>query len=407
MSVFTGNGSAAAPSYTFTASTTTGLFSTGANIAFSTNGIDRARFDTVGRLLFKVATNTPSTSGINAHIQLHGLSNDESTSALYDWQTSGTAGPFLVFSKARSGIVGNHTGGTVSSGGRLGYLMFGGSDGTAFREAASIQIAVDGAVAASSVPGTIRITTTPIGGSTALLRATFDSAGKFGLGKVPTASNSFVVAPLLTGNTTVLAVAAENSIASDVTSVVKGFVSVISTQNSSFTISNIHHFDADPAAKGASSTITTQFGFSVESSLTEATNNYGFWSGLAKATGRWGLYMDGDADNYIRGNVKLGGTADRATTAGDRILSIFNGTAPVGTLANGITFYSDAGEARVMDSAGNSTLLSPHDTETNEWIYDSTYTPTGKRLRIRMEAMMKSINDHFGWDFIEEFSEPA
>lgn len=103
-----------------------------------------------------------------------------------------------------------------------------------------------------------------------------------------------------------------------------------------------------------------------------------------------------------RSGVKIGGTANRATTEGTNQLVIFNGTAPVGTLANGVTFYSASGEARVMDAAGNSTLLSPHDSVTNEWIYDSTYTPTGKRLRIRMEAMMKALNEHFGWDFVEE-----
>lgn len=102
--------------------------------------------------------------------------------------------------------------------------------------------------------------------------------------------------------------------------------------------------------------------------------------------------------------IKIGGTANRATTEGTNQLVIFNGTAPVGTLANGVTFYSASGEARVMDAAGNSTLLSPHDSATNEWIYDSTYTPTGKRLRIRMEAMMKALNEHFGWDFVEEIA---
>jgi hypothetical protein len=55
-----------------------------------------------------------------------------------------------------------------------------------------------------------------------------------------------------------------------------------------------------------------------------------------------------------------------------------------------------------MDSAGNSTLLSPHDAETNEWIYHSVHTPTGKKLRIDMEKMMRFLNEHFGLDFIHE-----
>lgn len=102
------------------------------------------------------------------------------------------------------------------------------------------------------------------------------------------------------------------------------------------------------------------------------------------------------------GNFKIGGTANRGTTEGTNQVVLFNGTAPAGTLTNGISFYSASGEARVMDAAGNSTLLSPHDKETNEWIYYSEHTPTGKRLRIDMEKMMRFLNDHFGLDFIHE-----
>jgi hypothetical protein len=135
------------------------------------------------------------------------------------------------------------------------------------------------------------------------------------------------------------------------------------------------------------------------------TNNYGIRVGdqsHANITNTWGIYIEGSQNNYFGGSLKIGGTAVRATTAGTNRLDIFNGTAPVGTLANGISLYSTAGELRVMDAAGNATLLSPHDKETNEWIYDSV-DKNGKRLRIDMERMMKAINDKFGWDFVKEF----
>jgi hypothetical protein len=101
-------------------------------------------------------------------------------------------------------------------------------------------------------------------------------------------------------------------------------------------------------------------------------------------------------------NVKVGGSADRATTTGTNQVVIFNGTAPAGTLANGASFYATSGEMRVMDAAGNATLLSPHDSATNEWIYDSTHTPTGKRLRIRVEALMRFVDEHFGLGLVSE-----
>lgn len=102
------------------------------------------------------------------------------------------------------------------------------------------------------------------------------------------------------------------------------------------------------------------------------------------------------------GNLKVGGTADRATTAGTNQLVLYNGTAPVGTLAGGCSFYSTTGEMRVMDAAGNATLLSPHDRKTNEWIYDSVDTRTGRRLRVNMERLVKFLDQHFGLGFVQE-----
>lgn len=112
------------------------------------------------------------------------------------------------------------------------------------------------------------------------------------------------------------------------------------------------------------------------------------------------------------GQVKIGGSAVRATTEGTSHLDIFDGTAPVGTLANGISLYSTTGELRVMDSAGNATLLSPHEKGTNYWIYDSVDSTTGKHLRIDMERAMRFLNVlyriftlGFGKSFIKEFYE--
>jgi len=107
--------------------------------------------------------------------------------------------------------------------------------------------------------------------------------------------------------------------------------------------------------------------------------------------------------DYI-GNLQIGLSTDfttRSTTQPTRALTLYNGTAPVGTLTNGVTFYSASGEARVMDAAGNSTLLSPHNTE-GRWIYDSVSPVTGKHLRVDMEMLVKAVNDFMGTDFVHE-----
>lgn len=101
-------------------------------------------------------------------------------------------------------------------------------------------------------------------------------------------------------------------------------------------------------------------------------------------------------------NLKVAGTAVRGTTEGTNHIDIFDGTAPVGTLANGISLYSTSGELRVADAGGNATLLSPHDHSTNEWIFYSVNTTTGKVLRIDMERMMRDLNARLGGGYIHE-----
>lgn len=58
-------------------------------------------------------------------------------------------------------------------------------------------------------------------------------------------------------------------------------------------------------------------------------------------------------------NLKIAGTATRGTTEGTNHIDIFNGTAPVGTLTNGVSLYSVAGKLWAMDAAGNATKLTP------------------------------------------------
>jgi hypothetical protein len=132
---------------------------------------------------------------------------------------------------------------------------------------------------------------------------------------------------------------------------------------------------------------------------------FGVFDGVSSVSERARITSGGDFQTSSGGSVQVGGTAARATTAGTNRVDIFDGTAPVGTLANGVSFYSAAGEANVMDAAGNATLLSPHDSETNEWIFRSKHTPTGKVLKIDVEKMLRFINDHFGLDAIHEFTE--
>ncbi|MFY7886282.1 MAG: hypothetical protein ACOVOV_15705, partial [Dolichospermum sp.] len=57
------------------------------------------------------------------------------------------------------------------------------------------------------------------------------------------------------------------------------------------TTTNVKLFQAD--ALGSTNTITNLYGFIAESTLTNATNNYGFYGNIPSGTGRWNLYMNG------------------------------------------------------------------------------------------------------------------
>jgi hypothetical protein len=148
----------------------------------------------------------------------------------------------------------------------------------------------------------------------------------------------------------------------------------------------------------SNSTVGARYNFSINSSNGEFS-----WSNSGGERAR--ITSGGLFQVSSGGSVQVGGTAARATTAGTNRLDIFNGTAPVGTLTNGISIYSSSGEAYVMDAAGNATLFSPHDAETNEWIFKSKHTPSGKVLRIDVERLLRFVNDHFGLDAVKEFVE--
>ena len=230
-------------------------------------------------------------------------------------------------------------------------------------------------------------------------------AGSVGIGTTTLTGYSLRVGANITGGVNAFGIQSNGAIQSDVTTGAFMFRTAPTTAAASFTLTSLVHYAAAQGALGGSSAITNQYGFFAGSTLTGATNNYGFYSDIASGTGRFNFYANGTAENYLGGNLKIGGTAARATTAGTNQLVLFNGTAPVGTLANGVSFYSASGEARVMDAAGNSTLLSPHDSVSNEWIFHSKHTPTGKVLRIDVEKMLRFINDHFGLDMVHEFTE--
>lgn len=150
-------------------------------------------------------------------------------------------------------------------------------------------------------------------------------AGNVGIGQEPGSAPFRLGGIISTSGTTVNGATLSQRIASSQTGGYFGIYSATSTEAATFTASNFIHFMVDPAAKGAGSTITAQFGFYAQSSLNAGTNNYGFYSNIAAAGNRWNFYANGTAQNYFAGNTFIG------ATTGDQALNV-NGAVRVANI---------------------------------------------------------------------------
>jgi hypothetical protein len=179
------------------------------------------------------------------------------------------------------------------------------------------------------VNGTATITGAVTGSSTAQFT-------KIGIGNTPS-STSFISSNVnTTGATSINGWSGIFSASTDVTVRLNGIRVAVGTLTSTL-ITNISNFYAEGTSIGAGSTVTNLAGYTVDSSMTGGTNNYGFYGHLAAATGRWNIYMAGTAANYFNGNVQIGSTT---ATAGAEKLQV-TGTASVsGALSIGNTVTS-------------------------------------------------------------------
>jgi hypothetical protein len=255
---------------------------------------------------------------------------------LYRWSANATHATTFV-AKSRGSSVGSYT--SVSASDGLYALNVYGADGTSFVQAAQISAVVDSAPSTGIVPGRLIFSTASSAG-TLTERMRIDSAGQVGIGGTPAAGRTLAVSKTITGSTTSIAVLSSGTIQSDVTTEVASFRSNVNTAAASFTLAVLSHYHVVPSASaGSGSTITSQFGFNVASTMTGATNNYGFFGDIGVGTGRWNLYMGGTAANYMAGRLGVGATLTTGsmaqitnTTAGDIVFIVKGAASQTGNL---------------------------------------------------------------------------
>jgi hypothetical protein len=150
-------------------------------------------------------------------------------------------------------------------------------------------------------------------------------AGSLGVGVLPSASSAILsVAGTNVGSAYREGVTYTGTFGTGVSSRADSYFSFPSVNNPTGTLDTLNHFYA--GKNTFTTAVSNQIGFRAESSLTGATNNYGFYGGIAADTGRYNLYMAGSAPNYMAGNLGIGAIANasalldvQSTTKGVRM----------------------------------------------------------------------------------------
>jgi hypothetical protein len=155
-------------------------------------------------------------------------------------------------------------------------------------------------------------------------------AGSLGIGTTSLTGITLAIGKNITGAVTSYGAFQTGLVLSDVTTSARYYATSASTTATTFTLTDLIHYYSAQGTFGTGSTVTNQYGFFAQSSLTGATNNYGFYSAIASGTNRWNLYMAGTATNFLQGELQLGSgqvvSASVINTVTNKVKLIINGT---------------------------------------------------------------------------------
>jgi hypothetical protein len=224
------------------------------------------------------------------------------------YRASPSLGADVELAKSASSTIGTNT--LVGATDSIATIWFTAADGTSFIPAAKIACGVDGTPGLNDMPGRLVFSTTADGASSSTERMRIGSTGVVAIGSTITSGGgsgcTLRFANNITGATSSISVLGTPRVQSDVTVAATIFQTLPTTQATAFTLTTLSHFFASQGTLGAGSTVTNQYGFRVNSTLTGATNNYGFYSDIASGTGRWNFYAAGTANNYMAGALGIG-----------------------------------------------------------------------------------------------------
>jgi hypothetical protein len=247
----------------------------------------------------------------------------------------------------------------VSSGDQTNDIQTYAYDGSSFIQATSIQAVVTATPSTNNVSSALSFSTNG-GSSSPTERMRISSDGSVGIGGTANANaKAEVLGTLPSSSGASRGVIVSGTFPSGATASANAFTSFPSTEAASFTASILRHFFASQGTIGAGSAVTSQFGFAVNSNLTGATNNYGFYSDIASGSNRWNFYAAGTANNYFAGSVGIGTTSigvplDVGAGSGSVSIRINGASSGNGNGAN--IYFSNA--SVVVGTLGNPSVLS-------------------------------------------------
>lgn len=156
-----------------------------------------------------------------------------------------------------------------------------------------------------------------------------DSEGRVAIGGSNLSATSFIVRKIQEAASPV-ALRVSPAISAGVTANPRMFQSRPSITGA--TLNDFAHFNVEPDTV-TDSTISRQFGYAVQSSLTAATQNFGFYGNVGSAADRWNFYAAGTAPNYFAGDVRTNTVVTQATSPTN---SNTSATATASSLLGGI-----------------------------------------------------------------------
>lgn len=329
-------------------------------------------------------------------VQIHGLTTQLATQFQGAWSAaSANVGPALILGRSKGTTVGDYT--AVASGDALGYMSWQGSDGTNFVRSSDIRTFVDGTVGTGIVPSSMYFRTTDSTGTLGN-RLSIGPTGNIAVGGSPAVAISLALYKSITGAATAWGLINDATVATSVTTAAYSFTSQVGT-DAAVTLTQLQHFRVSPQAFGVGSTVTTQMGFAVASSMSAATNNYAFYSGLAASgNNNWGFYSAGTAPNYAAGPINIGSTSNvtgslyviRTLTGSASITSITN----VPTIASDVTFSIGYGANVTTDT---STALSGYYHYAVNGCTIGSGSTIGDQRGFSVNALMTGATNNYGF----------